>query len=176
MGLRYAWVMGKLRNLTRQLAALLMILSLIGAWSHGRALDSVRVSLLEGQSEVGDGFIGVPDYRLDVKGAGGWVELGVFENTPMGAGLEWRVPGAFPMESLQELRLVEVDLAHDDVLERRPVNGSEFEGLKYSYVLSDRRDLKVALRWFFDTPVGAIAAVGIVILGLLSLLATGDVL
>lgn len=168
--------MGKLINMTRQVAALLVLLSLFGAWSHGVALDAVRVSLLEGQSEVGDGLAGVPDYRLDVKGDGEWIELGVFENHPIGAGLEWRVPGAFPMQSLQELRLVEVDLANDDVLESLPANGSEFEGLKYSYVLAERRDLKIALRWFFDTPVGAITALGIVIFGLLALLVNKDLL
>ncbi|MFT7676782.1 MAG: hypothetical protein ACI8QC_000757 [Planctomycetota bacterium] len=165
--------MGKFRNLIRQLAALLVILSLYGAWSHGLALDSVRVSLLEGQSEVGDGLLGVPDYRLDVKGEGEWVELGVFENTPMGQGLEWRVPGALAMQSLKELRLVEVDLANDDVLESRPVNGTEFDGQSYQYVLTARRDFMVAFGWFFNTPLGAISSMGILIFGLLILLTRG---
>jgi len=153
--------------LTVLLAALATGIGLFGA-----RLTAVRVTLLPGAEEASDAAVlgigregAAPDYRLDVLRRGEWLEGAVFQDTPIGEGLEWELPERLAPEDVTELRLIEVDRLDDDELERLAVADAAREdgvlaGRRYGFEPVARFDPLLGLDLFLDTPMGVLAAVG----------------
>lgn len=155
-------------RLTRLVGPLFLVLFVGGVLLHGTTLEAVRVQLLPGAEEPRDGgVLGVggsaPDYRLVLELGRREVECGTLEDTPVGEGLRFPVPGGVPRAAVVGLRLEEDDPADDDVLEELQVKGDEVEGVAYRFVLEEGWSLGAGIEWFLETPLGAITAVGLVV-------------
>lgn len=159
---------------SRKLASALLLVFLaagaIGAATNAGRAVGATVRLVEGAAEPADpSVLGVgrgsaaPDYRLDLRVGGDWIDCGTFPDTPVGEGLHFRIPGRVALDDVEELRLVEVDRVSDDVLERVSVGGRTAVGEAYRFEIETELDWWIGVDWLLSTPVGILVGVGIVV-------------
>ncbi|MDA1267237.1 MAG: hypothetical protein O2816_19320 [Planctomycetota bacterium] len=149
----------------RLVGPVLLVAFLCGVLLHGKTLEAVKVTLLEGAEEPADGGVaGIggspPDYRLEVKAGNNWLQSAVFKDTRIGDGLHFEVPGPPPYGAATTLRLVEDDKIDNDILEELPIEGESFDGKAYRFELQSGWSLGAGFEWFLSTPLGAILALG----------------
>ena len=143
----------------RLVGPVLLVAFLGGVVLHGKTLEAVEVTLLEGAEEPADGGVaGIggspPDYRLDVRAGNRWLESAVFKDTTIGAGLRFEVPGPPPYGAATALRLIEEDKVVGDTLEELPIEGEAFDGKAYRFELERRLVPRRRLRVVPEHPSG----------------------
>lgn len=153
------------RIILRSVAFIAILVMSAGVWLNSVVVDSVAVKPLPTAEAVHDALGGAPDFRLDLQADGDWEKLATFRDKQMGEGLTWDVKVDVPYKALSSVRLMEDDLAGDDLIEEHPATGAEFSGVQYSYAVATRRSLSAGLSWFAKTPIG-IAVMAAFVLGL----------
>lgn len=161
----------RIRTLARLFVLGLAVVSAFGVARHSESVVRVTVVPLEGAPTVKDGLGGGdPDWRLDLRVGTKWFDLGTFQDQPFEEPLTWSLAHPEPLYQVRSVKLVEVDLAKNDVIEERPVAGLEFEGQSYRYTLETSFEWQAGIEWFLETPQGMLVALGIVVAMLLSFL------
>jgi hypothetical protein len=151
------------KAMRRVLGPVLILLFLGGVLLHAETLRAVEVTLIEGAQEPGDGALlgkSAPDYRLEVRAQGRWIECATFKDTPIGEGLRFELPGTVPRGAVTDLRLVEDDAANDDLLEELPVEGDAVSGKAFHFELENGWAIGAGFEWFLGTPAGIVLALG----------------
>ncbi len=161
-------------TLRRLLFPLVLLAYAAGIAREGQTLEAVRVELLPGSEDPVDGGLfgvggGDPDYQLLVVLETRTEDCGTQQDTPIGEGLRFQVPGSPPLAFLTGLRLVEDDTAEDDLLEEldlveTPASGGVVEGQGYRFVFETGWSVFAGIESFMETIFGLVLGMVLVML------------
>ena len=154
------------KHLFRWLSALLLLALVYGGLTHGEQLTNVLVAPLPGAEEVQDALGGQPDWRLDVQVGSSWEKLSTFDDQEFGESLSWDLSTPLPMHKIGLMRLVEDDMADDDIIEEVEPQGDSFEGSQYRYELTTARRPLAGVLWYITHWPGA-ALAGLLVVSLI---------
>lgn len=120
--------------------ALLAVLAGIGGGVMLRNMGegSVEVIRVSRHSMLPESLMGTPDYYVVVGLQGDGkapVTLGGYEDTPIGNGLDFKLPTPLALEEIAHLELLDEDMASDDTKDRVDVRGRINRGLEYEFAL-----------------------------------------
>ena len=154
------------------LLILLAGLFVFGTYSQGERAVGLRIELLDGATEARDesllgiGEAGVPpDYQLQVVVGGETFDLGVREDTWIGEGQVFELPGPCSIAALESASLTERDQLADDDLEvfaladLRQTENRQVEGQAYRLIVLSERNLWHGIEDFLGTPMGILLLV-----------------
>ncbi len=122
------------------LAVILLLMLKLGAgiFMNASRIESVTVNLLPGVTEQRDFAIpgikqALPDYRLQVRAQGAWVDCGTFENTSIKNGITWTVSEVVAESLFNEIKLLEARPGFDEVLAQVQVNDGKIVDESYEF-------------------------------------------
>lgn len=138
----------RLKQLSRWTSVLLTLALVLGGLSQGRHLTGVLVTALPGAKKVQDALGGKPDWRLDLRAGSSWEKLSTFDDQEFGDSLRWELSSPLLIGKIDLVRLVEDDLAGDDVIEEVRLQGETFDGPEYRYELTLERRPLAGILWF----------------------------
>ena len=144
--------------------------AIFGVGMNSVSLDSVTVRLTPGGEEYRDKTVlGIgkneepPDYQLKVQTTDSTELIGIFANTYIGEGLEFKPQRSIPKRDIIGFQLTDKDTIESDVLEQFPYDEDLYQGENYTFQIANRIDIESGLAWFFKTPVGIAILAGITI-------------
>jgi hypothetical protein len=96
-------------------------------------VDTIRVTK---HSMLPESFVGLPDYFVivgprDEKS----MTTDAYEDTPIGNGLDFKLPKPLPLEQISHLELMDKDVGSDDIRDRVDVRGRVCRGQDYQFEL-----------------------------------------
>ena len=113
-----------------KLAAILVVGGLgLSVVSDAGGVSTIRVTKHGLMPDVVD----QPDFYIILSTNEGDLQSGAYQDTPIGNGLEWKLPESMRLADLYEVQLVDSDLLMDDQLDRVTVNGRKCVGQSYTF-------------------------------------------
>ena len=155
-----------LKRVSLAIVALTIIGFTLGVVINASKVASVTVTLLEGRQEPSDlvlpGMdkkVALPDYQLQIRTKDGWIDCGTFQDTPIGSGLTWNVPGTVPVPELVEYKLLESDRGLDDLVDQVPAASETVSGKMCMFSQTHGFALDAGFIWFMQHPLGSVIGI-----------------
>jgi hypothetical protein len=104
------------------------------AWKAGEGrVDAIRVSR---HSVLPEAIVGSPDYYVTVRTRDGKSRATPgYDDTPIGNGLDFKLPKPLDMAEVAHVELMDEDLGDDDIRDRVDVRGRVLKGQEYEFEL-----------------------------------------
>ncbi len=157
-------VRGNMKQLGIKCAILGILLSLFVLLiiAKGEALTQVHIKIQEGQDERMDKGIPfitaeedkLPDYKLLYLVDDRWHTIGTIRNTSAQDWLRYTIADPPNLSLVKRVRVVEEDVALDDVLDEVAVADGGVSGTMFAFEFKSTRSFGSGMQWFFATPVG----------------------
>ncbi len=114
----------------------------------------------------------MPDYRVDYLEPGRWNKVGTIQNTSATDWLKFSISTPPSLSLVQTIRVIEDDLAEDDILEEVFVSEGDNEGKMFKYQINTVWSFNAGVSWFGSTAFGKAIFTVIGLVFILALIST----
>lgn len=154
--------MASIQNVSIGIVLFLLLVSIAAPAFNSEAISEIRIKLNPGVAEKFDKKLPLlsqpggelPDYRLEYLVAEKWQVIGTKHNQSASEWLAFPVNDPPSLALVKGVRVVEDDIAKDDILDEVSPRNGQVDGTMFSFEFQTSSSYKAGLDWYASTALG----------------------